>query len=137
MTKQELFQSKNHVLEVPLSQTKMRLKNALQKGNFLMAKSIHKSYKLNCRHKCSCMFPYSYTLSCCLVFKKKPFYVKLPTFSTAQGTQNQIKPIADTKSKLKINMRSRWTVFQILLLSAVIFIQKILHVNEMKQYLKS
>ena len=55
-------------------------------------------------------------------FREKPFYVKLTTFSTAQGTKNQIKPIADPKSTLKINMRSRWTVFQILLMSAVICI---------------
>ena len=40
------------------------------------------------------------TLPC---FREKPFYVKLATFSTAQGTKNQIKAIADPKSTLKIN----------------------------------
>ena len=32
----------NHVLEVPLSHAKMRLKSAAQKVNFLMAKNIQK-----------------------------------------------------------------------------------------------
>ena len=45
-------------------------------------------------------------------FREKPFYVKLTTFSAAQGSKNQIKPIADPKSTLKVNMRSRQTVFQ-------------------------
>ena len=93
----------------------MRLKNALQKVHFLVAKSIQKRYTLNCRHKCPCTFPHSY----------------------GKGRQNQIKQIADLKSTLKTNMRSSWTVFQILLLSAVIFIQKVLHGNEIKQYLKN
>ena len=34
--------SKNHVLEVPLSHAKMRLKSAPQKLNFLMVKGIQK-----------------------------------------------------------------------------------------------
>ena len=70
-------------------------------------------------------------------FREKPFYVKLTTFSTAYGTKNQIKPIADPKSTLKINMGSPQTVLQILFMSAVICIQKILHENEIKQYLKN
>ena len=44
---EELFQSKNHVLEMPPSHAKMRLKTAPQKLNFLMAKGIQKSYALN------------------------------------------------------------------------------------------
>ena len=65
--------SKNHVLEVPLSHTKMRLKSAPQKVNFLMAKSIQKSYTLNCSHKCSCTFPHSYALLLHLAFEKNHF----------------------------------------------------------------
>ena len=57
---EELFYSKNYVLEVPLSYAKMRLKSAPQKMNFLMVKSIQKSYALNCSHKCPCMFLHSY-----------------------------------------------------------------------------
>ena len=56
------------------------------------------------------------------LFRETPFYVKLTIFSTVQGTKNWIKPIANPKNTLKINMRSRGTVFQILLMSAVIFI---------------
>ena len=36
--------SKNHVLEMPRSHAKMRLKSAQQKPNFLTAKGIHKLY---------------------------------------------------------------------------------------------
>ena len=39
-------------------------------------------------------------------FQEKPFYVKLKTFSTAWATKNEIKPITDPKSILKITMRS-------------------------------
>ena len=63
--------------------------------------------------------------------------MKLTTFSTALGTKNYIKPIADPKSTLKINTRSRGTVLQMLLMSVVICILKILHENEIKQYLKN
>ena len=67
---EELFYSKNFVLDVPLSYAKMRLKSAPQKMNFLMVKSIQKSYALNCSHKCSCTFPHSYALLRHLVFEK-------------------------------------------------------------------
>ena len=63
--------------------------------------------------------------------------MKLTTFSTAQETRNETKPIADPKSTSKTNMRSGLTDFQILLMSAVICIYKILHGNEIKQYLKN
>ena len=39
---EELFQSKNHVLEMPPSHAKTRLKSAPQKLNILMAKAIQK-----------------------------------------------------------------------------------------------
>ena len=42
MTRRGTILVKNHVLEVPLSHAKMRLKSAPQKVNFLMAKSIQK-----------------------------------------------------------------------------------------------
>ena len=53
-------------------------------------------------------------------FRENPFYGKLTTFSTAQETKIQIKPVADPKSTLKMNMKSSKTVFRILLMSAII-----------------
>ena len=38
----EQFHSKNYLLEMPRSHAKMRLKSALQKLNFVMAKAISK-----------------------------------------------------------------------------------------------
>ena len=38
------FNSKNYLLEIPISHAKMRLKSAPQKLNFVMAKAILKSY---------------------------------------------------------------------------------------------
>ena len=48
--------------------------------------------------------------------------MKQTTFSTAYGTKNETKPIAYPKNALELNMRSPWTVLQILLMSAVICI---------------
>ena len=71
--REELFYSKNHVLEVPTSHSKMRLKSAPQKLNFLMSKGIQKNDTLNCSHKCPCTFSHSYALSRRLVFEKNHF----------------------------------------------------------------
>ena len=71
--REELFQSKNHVLEMPPSHAKTRLKSAPQKLNILMAKAIQKTYTLNCSHKCPCTFLHSYALLCRLVFVKNLF----------------------------------------------------------------
>ena len=54
------FHSKNYLLEMPHSHAKMRLKNAPQKLNFLMAKAILKSYTQGYSFKCLCTFPHSY-----------------------------------------------------------------------------
>ena len=70
-------------------------------------------------------------------FREKTFYVKLTTFSTAQGTKNQIKPIADPKSTLKINMRLCGTVFQILLMSAVIVFKRFCMETRLSNVLKT
>ena len=48
---EEQFDSKNYLFKMPRSHAKIRLKSAQQKLNFLMAKDISKSYKLDC----SCM----------------------------------------------------------------------------------
>ena len=57
---EEQFHSKNYLLEMPRSHAKMPLKGAPQKLNFVMAKAISKSYKLDCSCKCPCRFPHSY-----------------------------------------------------------------------------
>ena len=50
---------KNYLLEMPPSHVKMRLKRPLQKLDFVMAKTISKSYTLDCSCKCSCTFSHS------------------------------------------------------------------------------
>ena len=57
---EEQFYSKNYLLEMPRSHAKMRLKNAPQKLNLLMAKAISKSYTLDCNCKCLCTFSHSF-----------------------------------------------------------------------------
>ena len=43
----------------------------------------------------------------------------------------------DSERKFKIKVRLRWTGFEILLTSAIIFIQKVLQGNETVQYLQN
>ena len=57
---EERFHSKNYLLGMPLSHAKIRLKSALQKLNFVMAKAISKSYNLDCSCKCPSTFLHSY-----------------------------------------------------------------------------
>ena len=57
---QEEFHSKNYLLESTRSHAKMHLKSVPQKLNFVMTKTISKSYTLDCTCKCSRFFPYSY-----------------------------------------------------------------------------
>ena len=90
---------------MPPSHAKIRLKSATQKLKFT----------LNCSHKCPCTFVTPPR------FREKRFYVKLKHFLQPRKPKMR-KPIADPKRKSKINMRSRWTFFQILLMSAAICI---------------
>ena len=60
---EEQFHSQNYLSKMPRSHTKMCLKSAPQKLNFVMAKAISKSYTLVCRCKCPCTFPYSSSFS--------------------------------------------------------------------------
>ena len=55
---EEQFHSKNFLLEMPRSHSKVHLKSAPQKLNFVMATS--KSYILDFSCKCFCTFPHSY-----------------------------------------------------------------------------
>ena len=57
---EEQFPSKNYPLEMSRFHAKMRLKSALQKLNFLLAKAISKRCTLDCSCKCPCTFPHSY-----------------------------------------------------------------------------
>ena len=57
---EEQFDTKNYLLEMSCFHTKMRLKSAPQKLNFLMAKAISKSCTLDCSSKCPCTFSHSY-----------------------------------------------------------------------------
>ena len=50
---------KNYHLEMSRSHAKMDLNSATQKLNFLIAKTISKSYTLDCSCKCPCTFPHS------------------------------------------------------------------------------
>ena len=68
--------------------------------------------------------------------REKPFYVKL-TFSTTKETKNETKPVDNSESKSNIKVRSRWTVFPILLMSAVTCVEKVVHGNETVQYLQN
>ena len=57
---EEQFHTKNYLLEMSPFYAKMRSKSAPKKLNFLMAKAISKSCKLDCTWKCPCSFPHSY-----------------------------------------------------------------------------
>ena len=51
--------------------------------------------------------------------------MKLTTFSVARTKDNQAKLITDSESSTKINVRSGWALFLILLTSAVIHKQRL------------
>ena len=57
---EEQFHTKHFLLEMSRFHSKMLLKSALKKLNFLMAKAISKSCTLDCNCKCSCTLPHSY-----------------------------------------------------------------------------
>ena len=48
LQREEQFHSKNYHLEMSRSHAKIRLKSALRRLNFLMAKALSKSYILDC-----------------------------------------------------------------------------------------
>ena len=70
-------------------------------------------------------------------FCENSFYVKLTTFSRANNIKFGTKMTTDSERSLKMMVRSRWTVFEILLMSAVIRIWKIWHENETTRYLEN
>ena len=84
---EEQFQAKNYLLEIPRSLAIMRMESAPQKLNFVMAKSISKTYTLDCSCKC-------------------PFYVKPPTFFIARTIENYAKWMLVSERTFKIKIRS-------------------------------
>ena len=56
----EKYHSKNFLFEMSRYHAKMRLKSAPQKLNFVIAKAISKSYKLDCSCKYPFTFPHNY-----------------------------------------------------------------------------
>ena len=60
LQEKEQFHSKNYLLEMTLSHTKMHFKSAPQNLNFVMAKAISKIYKLHCSCNSPCTFPHNY-----------------------------------------------------------------------------
>ena len=60
LQKGKQFHSINNFSEMPCSHAKMRLRSA-PKMNFVMAKTISKSYTLDCNCNCPCTLPHSYT----------------------------------------------------------------------------
>ena len=60
LQEEEQFHTKNYLLEMSRFHTKMRLKSAPQKLDFLIAKAISNSCTLDCNYKCPCTFLHSY-----------------------------------------------------------------------------
>ena len=85
----------------------MRLKSAPQKLNFLIVKGIQKRYTLNCSHKCLCTLPHGYATS----FSRKQFFCETNNIFYNLGNRKW-----DKTNTSKIDMRSSWTVLQILLM---------------------
>ena len=57
---EEQFHSKSYLLEMHPSPAKIRSESAPEKLNFVMAKAISKSYRLDCSCKGFCMFLHGY-----------------------------------------------------------------------------
>ena len=55
----EQFRYKNYLLEMPHSYAKMHLESTPQKLDFVMVKTMSKSYTLDCSCKLLCTFPHS------------------------------------------------------------------------------
>ena len=60
LQREEQIHTENWLLEMSCFRTKMHLKSAPQKLNFLMAKTISRGCTLDCSCKCPCTFPNSY-----------------------------------------------------------------------------
>ena len=121
-------------MEVPPSHAKMCLKSALQKLSFSMAKAIQKCYTLNCSLKCPCRFPHIYTRYA-TSFSRKIILYETNNIFYSLGNQKWEK--TNSWSLKYIANKYEVTLKRILLMSAVICIWKILHGNEIKQYLKN
>ena len=63
--------------------------------------------------------------------------MKISTFFLARTIKSLVKWILDSERTFKVKVRFHWTVFEILLTSAIICIQRVLHGNEIAQYLQN
>ena len=59
LKREKQFHFKNYLLGTPRPHANMHLKSAPQKLNFVIGKAIYKSYKLDCRCKCSLIVTHS------------------------------------------------------------------------------
>ena len=90
-------------------------------GQTFCQKILCQIVAINClKHFCIVMEPR---------FWEKSFYVKL-TFSTAKETAFDIKWMTYSERISKIKVKSCWTIFAILLTSAVICVDRFSHENE-------
>ena len=95
---------------------------------------LFKSCTLDCSRKCSCTLPHSYAQP---HFRLEPFYLNTPTFFLVRTIESYTKWMLDSKRTFKIKVRLPWTTFEILLTSAIICIQRVLHGNEVVQYIQN
>ena len=73
----------------------------------------------------------------CFISMKKPIFSKVATFLLARTIESYVKWMLDSERAFKIKRRLRWTVFKILLTSAIICIYRAWHGNEIVQYLQN
>ena len=98
------------------------LKRRITISIFYKTNILSKNFMPNCDQCWRKTFPHSYAWLRCFAFDKKQVLVKVTTFSSTNKTKKETKPMCDSESRSKIKIRSRWTLFKILLMSAVIFI---------------
>ena len=63
--------------------------------------------------------------------------MKIATLFLAKTIESYVKWMLDSEKTFKINERLPWTVLEILLMSAIICIEKVLHGNEIVQHLQN
>ena len=70
-------------------------------------------------------------------FLKETIFLELKTFFVSTTRDIYTKLLTFSGSSAKINVRSGWTFFVILLMSAVIWKQRLLRRNEILQYFRN
>ena len=106
---------------MPRSHAKMRLKCARQKLSFLCQKLSEKVTQQIVATNALTRFRIV-THSYAALFSIKSTLCETKNIFYSQENQNKTKPISYSEGSSKIKVRSRWTVFEILLMTAVICI---------------